>query len=215
MRVLLLGLLTLCISAGAELEWKQQAISLEVQPTQIEARAVFSFTNNGDSPVSIKNVMISCGCLSPGFDPERNYAPGEKGEVVITLDLANRTGKQYKYIMVETSDDKSTELEITADVPVAYEVEPQLLLWEKGDTAETKTVRLHNPNKKPIKLLSIASSKKEMPARLKVIKEGFEYEVIVTRKTAESAVRSVIRIAMEPPAGMKNAKTIRIYGVAM
>lgn len=215
MRVLLLGLLTLCISAGAELEWKQKAISLEVQPTQIEARAVFSFTNNGDSPVSIKNVMISCGCLSSEFDPERNYAPGEKGQVAVILNLANRTGKEHKYVMVETSDEISTELVVTTDIPIAYEVEPQLLLWQKGDAAETKTVRLHNPNKKPIKLLSITSSNKEMPARLKVIKEGFEYEVIVTRKSAESAVRSVISIAMEPPAGMKDAKTVRIYGVAM
>jgi hypothetical protein len=197
--------------ATAGIEWQKNDLVLEVHPTQLAAEAVFPFKNTGDEPASIDEVYITCSCLS-SKPLKESYAPGEEGELVIRFDLRERTGKQEKAVLVGSSDDEEmTELRFTTDIPQNYVFDSKFIDFVKGDTEKTKTIRLKNPNKKPIKLLSINSSHEDLPATLKTIREGFEYEVSVERKSTEKSIRSVIRIATEPPPGEKQAKTIHLY----
>ncbi len=201
-------------SAAADIEWEQKEVTLDVHPTQTSAEAVYHFTNTGDSTAFIDNVAISCGCLS-AKPFKHSYAPGEKGELVVRFSLLGRTGKQRKHVVVETRDGKRTDLVLSAEIPEAYRAEPTMVLWKKDDKDKQKTVHLTNSNAQPIKLRSMTSSRKELPAELKIIREGFEYEVTVSRNTEDSNVRSVIRIEMEPPPGQKDAKTLKLYVIAM
>lgn len=197
-------------TAGAQVEWKQKEIELKVHPTQISAEAVFEFTNTGDGPVSFSNIGISCGCLST--KPLKNsYASGESGRIVVMYNLRNRVGSQRKHVMVDVGDGKRTDLAISVNIPRSYSVEPRLLSWKKGDDAAQKKIRLKNLNAQPIQLLSLESSHKGLPAELKTIREGFEYEVVVSRLPEAVNARSVIRIATEPPPGLKESKTIKLY----
>jgi hypothetical protein len=70
---------------------------------------------------------------------------------------------------------------------------------------------LRNPNAIPIKLLSVSSSNELLPAELKTIREGFEYEVVVLRKPGAVNARAVIRIRTEPPPGLTESKSIKLY----
>ncbi|RRD03059.1 DUF1573 domain-containing protein [Prevotella sp. OH937_COT-195] len=52
-------------------------------------KCTFTFTNVGNAPLVINQVVASCGCTVPAYTKEP-IAPGKKGEVTITY---NGTGK--------------------------------------------------------------------------------------------------------------------------
>lgn len=51
--------------------------------------AVFTFTNVGNQPLVINQVVASCGCTVPRYD-KKPIAPGQKGTISVTY---NGTGK--------------------------------------------------------------------------------------------------------------------------
>ncbi|MBN2703592.1 MAG: DUF1573 domain-containing protein [Pontiellaceae bacterium] len=201
-------------TAGAGIEWEQVDLVLPVAPTQVSTTAVYKFTNTGDEPITISHVQVTCGCLEPSLSHE-TYGPGEKGELNILFDLRQYSGPQDRYVIVEMSDGSYQELTMSVDIPKAYIAEPRLIEWDKGDDALQKTIRMTNANTNSIKLLSIKSSNEAaLPAQLKTVREGFEYEVIVTRNVPDTRERAIFRIATEPPPGETEARTITFYGIA-
>lgn len=201
-------------TAGAGIEWEEVDLFLPVAPTQVSAKAVYKFTNTGDESITISHVQITCGCLTPSLSHE-TYTPGEKGELNILFDLSQYSGPQDRYVIVEMSDGSYQELTLSVDIPKCYIAEPQLIEWDDGDKALQKTIRLTNANTNSIKLLSVKSSNAEaLPAQLKTLREGFEYEVIVTRNVPDTRERAIFRIATEPPPGETEARTITFYGIA-
>lgn len=210
MRIWFLCALMVSVSAAAGLEWKQKEVTLQVHPTQISAEAAFRFSNTGNAPVSIADISINCGCLST--KPTRpSYAPGEEGTLTVMVNLQGRTGPFRKVVKVKGSDGEEHVLAVVAEIPRAYSIAPIMMKWVKGNAAETKTARLTNPNREPIRIHSVTSSHKSLPAELKTIREGFEYEVIVTRLPEAINARSVVRIQTEPPPGQKKSKTLKFY----
>lgn len=207
---ILLALCMLSLTAHAALEWETQSITLQVHPTQVCADAVYRFSNTGQEPVTINETKVSCGCLAPKLT-KRTFQPGESGELTIKFDLRNRSGKQKKSTVVSMSDGKTVTLAMSVDIPKAYNIAPIMMKWVKGATNETKTAKLENPNKQPIKILSATSSHRDLPVELKTIREGFEYEVVVTKKPSAFNARSVVRLQTEPPPGLKEAKILKFY----
>jgi hypothetical protein len=210
MKKLFLSMLMMAVTAGARIEWKQTEVTLPVHPTQISAEAVFEFTNAGDQPVSFSNIEITCGCLV-AKPLKSSYAPGEKGQLIIMLNMRNRYGKQHKIVFAHTLDGQRSELMVSADIPRAFTLKSPLVNWRKGDDSPEKRVTLRNPNAIPIKLLSVTSSSEFLPAELKTIREGFEYEVVVLRNPAAVNARAVIRVRTEPPPGLTESKVIKLY----
>ena len=58
----------------------------ESSPVQ---KTTFTFTNIGNAPLVINQVIASCGCTIPRYD-KRPIAPGQKGSIDVTY---NGTGK--------------------------------------------------------------------------------------------------------------------------
>ena len=52
-------------------------------------KVTFTFTNIGNAPLVINQVVASCGCTVPSYE-KRPVAPGQKGSINITY---NGTGK--------------------------------------------------------------------------------------------------------------------------
>lgn len=102
---------------------------------------VFSFRNEGKSPLVITDVRASCGCtaalvsrdatgtvdpLRPTGTAPSAFAPGETGYVKVTL---NTTGKRYQAasdVTVYSNDpvNPASVLNVKADVRIAVEVAP-------------------------------------------------------------------------------------------
>jgi hypothetical protein len=209
MKSILFWLLTV-LSAGAGLEWQQTEVLLDPHPVQTHAVSSFTFQNTGTQPVTIVAMAPNCGCLFPRIS-KRICSPGESGELSVRFDLRNRTGKQRKAVTIKTDDGKTFNLYTAVDIPQAYAMSPAIMTWPPGSEDGPKTAKLTNPNAVPITIKSITSSNKDLPAELKTIREGFEYEVVVTRLTETANTRSVIRIQTEPPQGMNDAKMLKLY----
>lgn len=210
---LLMTILLLTTSAFASLEWEQQTLHIKVHPTQRTAAAEFRFSNTGPTPVRIVTVDASCGCLEPKVE-KKSIASGEQGTLVIIFDLNNRYGPQEKTVLVRTDDGKKTTLSIKTDIPKSYTVAPMLMKWAADNRQPVKTAKLTNKNPFPIQLLSVASSNEKISPELKVIRAGFEYEVIIPRPAAGNNIRSVVRIKTEPPPGETESKDLKLYVLA-
>ena len=60
---------------------------------------IFTLLNNGESPLSITNVVASCGCTQPVYSKEP-IAPGKTTEIKATFDPSGQRGPFTKTINV-------------------------------------------------------------------------------------------------------------------
>ncbi len=59
----------------------------------------FKFTNNGKSPLIIKDAIASCGCTKPEW-PTTPIKPGESGAIKVTFNSVGKMGLQDKQITI-------------------------------------------------------------------------------------------------------------------
>ncbi len=72
----------------------------------------YEIENVGDSELKISQVRASCGCTAA--QPAKNeLKPGEKTEIQVEFDSANRLGQQDKYVFVMSNDPVSPELKLS------------------------------------------------------------------------------------------------------
>ncbi|MBP6425609.1 MAG: DUF1573 domain-containing protein [Flavobacterium sp.] len=88
-------------SAKIEFSAKENTIDYgKVTKASDSGVRVFEFTNTGDVPLIITNVLSTCGCLIPS-KPEAPILPGKKGKIEVKYNMA--TGPIRKTITVETN----------------------------------------------------------------------------------------------------------------
>ena len=76
----------------------------------------FEYVNRGKQPVVIDQVNVSCGCTTPEFSRKPILA-GERGEMKVTFDPANREGEFVKEITVFTGGRRyRTTLRISGNI---------------------------------------------------------------------------------------------------
>ncbi len=77
---------------------------------------IFDFTNTGNQPLLIANVLTTCGCTATKW-PKKPVKPGKTGQIKITFDSSGKMGKQNKIItVVSNADPQHNRLSITASV---------------------------------------------------------------------------------------------------
>ncbi len=118
--ILLLCCITMAAQAMADSKIKFEVMTHDfgtIQETDGDAKCVFKFTNEGDTPLLITRAQASCGCTSPDY-PKKPVRPGESAEIKVTYHAKGRPGPFDKSIYVY-SNDKSNErvmLTITGNV---------------------------------------------------------------------------------------------------
>ncbi len=75
----------------------------------------FKFTNTGKSDLILKSVNASCGCTTPEYT-NKPVAPGEKGDIKVKFNSANKEGKQNKTVTAYANT-------IPSDNMVSFKVE--------------------------------------------------------------------------------------------
>src|SRR6056300_1938849 len=63
----------------------------------------FVFTNTGNTALTILDARGSCGCTVPEYPKNTPIAPGEKGEIKVKFDSANKPGNQTKTVTLTTN----------------------------------------------------------------------------------------------------------------
>ena len=95
--------IVICAAARAELKWEQTLIELHPAAGDKEAVGHFKYQNTGNQPVRIKSVHTSCGCTAAQTQKDE-VPPGDKGEIMATFKIGDRTGTQVKAVTVATDD---------------------------------------------------------------------------------------------------------------
>lgn len=63
----------------------------------------FTISNTGTSPLQIKNLRPTCGCVSTEID-KRTLQPGEQGKITLHFDTHGRFGKQSEGAYIHSND---------------------------------------------------------------------------------------------------------------
>ncbi len=93
----------------------------------------FSISNEGDGPLQITEVRVTCGCvLAEEFD--RTILPGERGTVAVKMDTTKLRGTIYKKIRVTSNDpaNSTVELAYRGEVTAYIELDPVTATWRSG-----------------------------------------------------------------------------------
>jgi len=68
---------------------------------------VFTFTNTGNAPLVLNNVLTTCGCTAPEW-PKEPIHPGESGEIKVMFNSSGKMGRQNKVITIQANIPGST-----------------------------------------------------------------------------------------------------------
>lgn len=209
-------ILFVALPSFAGLKWEKKVAGVEPHPLQTSTTIDFIFTNTGDEVVKITDLRPGCGCIS-GKIEKKEYAPGESGVVNMTFDFGKRTGSHRKGLEVRTDEPsvKSVDLYISARIPETYTPSIPSLKWAVGGESAPQSFRLLNSHSMPIKLVKAEAPGDKLKLELKVIREGYEYELVVTPAASAVTTRGLIPIKIHPevPEGMDVVKIYTVYAM--
>jgi hypothetical protein len=191
----------LCVAARAELKWEQNTIELHPSAGDKTAVAHFKYENTGSTPVHFKSVKASCGCTTTQSQKEV-VSPGEKGEVVATLNIGDRTGQQVKTVTVQTDDPNPTQattiLTLKADIAAALEIKPPVVYWQNGEEPKPKKVSVKAAKEFPAKVITIKSNSQNFESKVEPGKAG-EWTIEVTPKDTSHPMGTALLIQTDYP----------------
>lgn len=76
----------------------------------------FEFTNTGDMPLIISNVITTCGCTAPSW-PKEPVKPGEKARIKVVFNSTGKIGRQNKVVTILSNTSNQKErLHIQANI---------------------------------------------------------------------------------------------------
>lgn len=208
-------LLLVASAAVAGLDWQTTLQEIKVHPLQASAVVTFGFTNAGSNVVNILDITSDCGCISGNVE-NKTFAPGESGAVTVTFDIGNRTGLQSKKLLVMTDDKAALPVHLTVSttIPKAYDVSPKRLTWV-GEQLGSQSFTLINVAKTPFRIEKAVSSSEGISLELKPIREGFEYELVVTPDAKMGKGLAPIIIYPEKPEGIEKVRTYTVYAMVL
>ena len=70
----------------------------------------FTFTNTGNSDLTILDAKGSCGCTVPEYPKNTPIATGESGEIKVKFDSSNKPGNQAKTVTLTTNTERGRDI---------------------------------------------------------------------------------------------------------
>ena len=191
----------LCVAARAELKWEQNVIDLHPALGDKTAVAHFKYQNTGTTPVHFKSVKASCGCTATQSQKEV-VNPGEKGEIVATFNIGDRTGQQVKTVSVQTDDPNPTQantvLTFKATIPQALEIKPAFVYWQSGEDPKPKKISVKASKDFPAKNITVKSNNPNFESKVEPGRAG-EWTIQVTPKDTSHPMGTALVVQSDYP----------------
>lgn len=211
MRILSLSLAVSAMilpAASAGLDFDQSVKTVNAQADTKLLEVLFPFKNTTSKTIHITKYDAPCSCMSAVIkggsiqsDKTVKFAAGEEGVVKGIFDLGNAKGKLNKKIMLWAADDSADKpsmvLEARVTIPKLIEASPKSLSWPVGSEPTTKTISIVVHDKKPIRIVKHAGSSPKLSYELKTVKEGFQYELVVTPESTEKPLFGAVRLSTD------------------
>ncbi|NJM37361.1 MAG: DUF1573 domain-containing protein [Akkermansiaceae bacterium] len=213
--MILLMMLTASLHA-ASLEFAETSKEIAVAMDAETATAEFAFTNKSDKTITIKRSDAGCTCVSAVVSGGKfSYAPGESGTIRATFEIGNYSETVEKILAVWLDSDSpevpSVKLFMKFKIPVLVKLEPRTLKWTVGDKAEPKTIKISMAEGQAIHITNVESSSEAFTQEVKKIKDGSEYELVVTPKSTEDAHLAIFRI--DTDCSLPKHRIQQVFGV--
>jgi uncharacterized protein DUF1573 len=191
----------LAVAARAELKWEQNTIELHPSVGDKQAIAHFKYQNTGSTPVHFKSVKASCGCTTTQTQKEV-VNPGEKGEIVATFNIGDRTGQQMKTVTVQTDDPSPAQatmiLTLKANITPAMEIKPTFVYWMSGENPKPKKISLKAAKEFPAKDITIKSNSENFESKVTPGGPG-EWTLEITPKDTSHPMGTALLIQTDYP----------------
>jgi hypothetical protein len=208
MRALLTFVLILlsmsAVVAGDGLTFTKNRIATTVAPDAKKVTVSYTFENKSQRTITIARYDSACSCLSAQVKGGKLvYKPGEKGEMKVEFELKNFSGLVEKTVLLWTADDPentpSSVLTVAITIPKLFEVSPLTIFWDQNGTKEAKVFKLKVNHDKPIHILNNFSTNKNFVYQIKTIRDGWEYELVVTPKNVTTPAFGMIKLTTDSP----------------
>jgi hypothetical protein len=199
LRFLPLLFLAPCI-APAALSWTTTEKSLAPALGAQSAEASFTFTNTGETAVTLSQVSASCGCTVPTLT-QRTFAPGEPGEIRAIYNMGERQGLNRSVISVRSDDGVLHTLTLNVDIPVAIQSRPRVLNWRVDEAPAPKTIALTIHPDLDLEVVGISTADETFSVEVEPADEKGHYRVVVTPASTATRHRATFSLEFsEPPA---------------
>ena len=145
----------------------------------------FIIHNDGDAPLLISKVEVSCGCMVAD-DHSRSIPPGGEGKVPVTLHTALGAKSVHKELYVNCNDPRNPRNTLVLEGQLTARIEPDPLLganWGRYQSGmpKSKTVKLTNNTGQPLKLeVTKSEDQAGFKIELKETKPGQSWDLIAT-----------------------------------
>lgn len=189
---------------GTGLTFVSDRVSVTVKPEAKKVSLPFEFENKTKRTIKIASYDSACSCISARIAQSKmSYKPGEKGKIVVDFLLGSFSGLQEKTLMLWTTEDTpekpSSILTSVITIPRLFEITPTTLFWEQNGTGEKQSFKIKVQNDKPINIVNHSGSNTNFPYEVKTIREGWEYEIVVTPKNVILPGMGMIKFTTDSP----------------
>ncbi len=150
----------------------------------------FTFSNAGRTPLLVKAVKASCGCLV-SLTPSTSFGPGAKGAIDVVCETGRRIGQLSETVHVQSNDPEEPEitLKILGYVRADFALDPESL--------RVGAVEKGMPTLKVLKLVDLTDGTLD----LKRVEVSEKYFATNVQKFEDSPMRGfLIQIALKPNA---------------
>ena len=191
----------LAVTSRAELKWEQSTVEVHPAAGDKQAVAHFKYENTGKTAIHFKSVKASCGCTTTQTQKEV-VNPGEKGEIIASLNIGDRTGQQVKTVTVQTDDPDPTKtttiLTLKANIAAPLEIKPTFVYWTSGEAPKTKKISLKAAKEFPANNITIKSNNPNFESKIVPGKPG-EWTLEVTPKDTSHAMGTSLLLQTDYP----------------
>jgi len=192
----------LSVAARAELKWEQSTVDLHPSVSDKTAVAHFKYQNSGTTPVHFKSVKASCGCTTTQTQKEV-VNPGEKGEIIATFTIGDRTGQQIKTVTVQTDDPNPTQatsiLTLKATIPQSLDIKPAFVYWQSGEELKPKKISIKATKDFPAKNITVKSNSQNFESKVEPGSASGEWTIEVTPKDTSHPFGTALLVQTDYP----------------
>ncbi len=189
--------LALSGAASGALVFERKMAEVEADPGVDKLTVEFPFTVTGDKPVRIIEYEASCSCLEAKISGGGKlvWKPGESGTVMGIFEMGTFKGTVEKPILLRVEGQPGpVRLSVRVHIPVLVEVDPVTLFWDQGGAGDSKVIKIKVNHEEPIHVTEVSGTNPQFSHELKKIRDGREYELVVTPKTVERRAFGLLRI---------------------
>lgn len=190
------------VIAATGLTFVENRIELTVAPDAKSVTVPYHFENKTKRTITIARYDSACSCLSAKVKGDKLvYEPGEKGEMKVDFELGSFSGLVEKTVLLWTTDDAdetpSSVLNVALTIPVLFEVNPKTVFWDQNGEKKSQGITLKVNDTDPIHILSHEGTNANFAYELKTIRDGWEYELVVTPKDMSLPAFGMIKLSTD------------------